>query len=69
MARYLTKIELKYGILTTLVSVTACEIRKLCFYTMFAMEVHVVLSTMVGIQVVVDLESNMRLRAHIVDLQ
>ena len=39
VARYLTKMELKYGTLTTLVSVAAWAIRKLHHYTTFSREV------------------------------
>ena len=49
VARYLTKTELKYGTLTTLVSVAAWAIRRLCRYTTFAKEVHVILPTTVDV--------------------
>ena len=47
VARYLTKMELKYSTLYTLVSVTAWEIRKVHHYTMFAREVRIILPTAV----------------------
>ena len=68
MARYLTKIELKYGILVILVSIAAWEISKLRYYTTFAVEVRVVLITMADMQLLVGLASNMRLKAYIVNL-
>ena len=49
LARYLTKIELKYSILTILVSVTAWVIRKQCYYTIFAVEVCIILPTIVDV--------------------
>ena len=49
VARYLTKMELKYGTLTTLVSVAAWAIRQLHRYTIFAKEVHIILPTTVDI--------------------
>ena len=49
MARYLTKKELKYGNLTTLVSVEAWAIRQLRGYTTFAKEVRIILPTTVDI--------------------
>ena len=46
-ARYLTRIKLRYSILTVLVNTVAWTVRKLCHYTMFSVEVRVVLLTMV----------------------
>ena len=69
LARFLTKIELKYSIFTTLVSVTAWAIKKLHHYTIFTMEVCIVLPTTANIPVVVDLESNIKCRANIFKLQ
>ena len=69
LARFLTKIESKYSIFTTLVSVTAWAIKKLHHYTIFTMEVCIVLPTTANIPVVVDLESNIKCRANIFKLQ
>ena len=49
VARYLMKMELKYGTLTTLVSISAWAIRKLRHYTTFAREVHIILPTTVDV--------------------
>ena len=49
VARNLTKMELKCGILTTLVSVTAWSIRTLCCYTTYSRELCIILLTTVDI--------------------
>ena len=49
VARYLTKMELKYGTITTLVSVAVWAIRKLHRYTTFSREFCVILLTAVDV--------------------
>ena len=39
--RYLTRTELKYDMLFTLVSITAWTVKKLCQYTMFTAELRI----------------------------
>ena len=69
VARYLTNIELDYGMIAAVASIAAWEIRKLHCYTIFSMEVHIILPTTADVQLVVDIESNGRLRAYIIDLK
>ena len=49
VAKYLTKMELKYGTLMTLVSIATWAIKKLHCYTIFVREVHVILASSVDI--------------------
>ena len=49
VARYLTSMQVKYTILTTLVSVAACAVRKLNCYTAYAVIIRVVLPMAVEI--------------------
>ena len=58
IARYLTKTQLKYGMLTTQISVSAWEVWKLLYYTTFAVEVRVILLIAENVYVLVGLESN-----------
>ena len=48
LARYLTRIELKYGTLSTLISIVAWGFRKLCQCSTYAVEARVVFSNSSG---------------------
>ena len=69
VARHLTRTEQKMGFLSALVSVVAWDVHRVRRYTTFAREVRVVLPTAEDVVVVVGRETNMRLRACVVDLQ
>ena len=68
-ARYLTRMELNYSRLTTVVSIVGWVMRKLCQFIMFTAEVTVVVPILVDTYVVMGLELKIQLRVHVADLQ